>query len=109
MWDECVDFCVFLTENYRQNEPTLLKILDEFRSCNLSDYTINFIKTNLTRPLSAHPFDIVRLFPHKDKVTEENNKFLDMLPGEQHVYHASDTGSSEVLKNAQFRKTLFLN
>ena len=108
MWNACIDFSVFLTENFRQDEPQLLRILDEFRACDLSNDTINFVKTALSRPLNVHPFDVVRLFPHKDKVREENDKFLDMLPGEQHVFHATDTGNSHALHKCPAQKNLIL-
>jgi hypothetical protein len=108
IWEVCVDLNVFLTDNYRQNEPELRHILDEFRSGNLSEHTMDFIKTHLTRPLNCDPFDVVRLFPHKDKVSEANDKFLVMLPGEQHVYHAYDTGSSQALQKCPAPRNLLL-
>ena len=43
-------------------------------------------------------------------IREENDKFLDMLPGEQHVFHATDTGNSHALHKypAQIKIKLIL-
>ena len=82
----------------------MLRILDEFRACDLSNDAINFVKTTLSRPLNMHPFDVVRLFSHKDKVREENDKFLDMLPGSNMCSMQLTQAIHMLCTNAQLKK-----
>ena len=78
-WDICVDFSVFLTENYRHSEQELQHVVNDIRPINLSKFSKDFIRQSLTRPLTCDPFEIVRLYPHRESVSEANDMYL-MLP-----------------------------
>ena len=64
MWKKCIDFNVFLSAVQRQSQAELIRVLDDFRSENLSEFTNNFIINNLSRPLPCGLLDIVRLYSH---------------------------------------------
>ncbi|XP_020910820.1 ATP-dependent DNA helicase pfh1 [Exaiptasia diaphana] len=108
LWDVCIDLSVFFEENYRQNEPELRHVVDDFRSCELSNFSRHFISQALRRPLDCDPFEIVRLHSHRDSVSESNDTYLKQLPGEAKMFVSVDTGSADSLKQCSAPKNLAL-
>jgi ATP-dependent DNA helicase PIF1 len=82
MWDCCVDVSVSFDQNYRQHETDLIDLLDDFRTSEfLSQPSRHYVKDNLSRPLMCNPLDIVRLYSHKESVSQANDECLALLPG----------------------------
>ena len=80
-------------------EPELIQLLNEFRMGDLSECSQKFIEESLTRPLDCNTLDVVRLYSHRDSVTEANDKCLNALPGEPHHYISNDSGDTKALIN----------
>lgn len=96
MWSKCIDFSIKLTQVIRQSESEFLVLLNEIRQggC-LSQFAIDMLNS-LTRPIEWKKGETaLKLFPHKEEVQEENNKLLNLLPGETHVFNAIDGGKSK--------------
>ena len=106
MWNCCVDISVFFDENYRQHEPELIHLLEEFRMCGLSQRSHQFIEESLTRPLDCNPLDVVRLYSHRDNVSQANDECLALLAGEPHHYCSDDSGNVNSLKKCSAPKNL---
>ena len=106
MWNCCVDISVFFDENYRQHEPELIQLLEEFRMFRLSQHSRKFIEESLTRPLDCNPLDFVRLYSHRDNVSQANDECLALLPGEPHHYYSDDSGNVNSLKKCSAPKNL---
>jgi len=108
MWEKCIDFNVFLCTVYRQSQPELIDVLNDFRSCKLSSFSTNFVRHNLSRPLPCGPLDVVRLYSHKRDVCEANASVLSIIPGESLSYVAKDSGDVVHLSSCTAQKTLTL-
>ena len=97
MWSKCIDFSISLTQVIRQSESEFLALLDEVRQdgC-LSPNAIDMLNS-LTCPIEwMEEETVLKLFPHQEKVQEENNKLLNNLPGETHTFIAIDFRSAYV-------------
>ena len=110
MWSKCIDFSISLTRVIRQSESEFLALLDEVRQggC-LSPNAIDMLNS-LTRPIEwMEEETVLKLFPHQEKVQEENSKLLNNLPSETHTFIAIDGGRKSLIdKNCPAQKTLLL-
>ena len=88
MWAKCLDFLVAIREVVRQTDPKFIEFLHDIRQGgSLSPSTTS----QLTRPIEwSHGEQVVKLFPAREDVEDENNKMLNLLPGENHVFKAVD-------------------
>ena len=108
LWDSCVDVSVSFTENYRQSEVELIHILDDYRRCELSPLSQHLTKHILTHTLKCNPLDVVKLYSHRDSVSEANDECLALLPGEPHQYISKDSGETLELKSCSAPKNVIL-
>ena len=101
---KCIDFNVFLSAVHRQSQSELIRVLDDFRSGNLSEFANNFIINNLSRPLPCGPLDIVRLYSHVKDAIEANAECLFLLPGESITFTSKDSGDISKLYSCTAQK-----
>ena len=110
MWSKCINFSISLTQVIRQSESEFLALLDEVRQggC-LSPNAIDMLNS-LTCPIEwMEEETVLKLFPHQEKVQEENNKLLNNLPGETRTFIAIDGGRKSLIdNNCPAQKTLLL-
>ena len=74
----------------------------------LSECSQKFIEESLTRLLDCNTLDVVRLYSHRDSVTEASDKCLNALPGEPHHYISNDSGDTKALINCSAQKNLIV-
>ncbi len=92
MWKMCIDFNILLIAVHRQSQVELIRVLDDFRFGNLSEFTTNFLIHNLSRPLPCGPLDIVRLYLHVNDAREANAAYLSFTPKESISYQSKHSG-----------------
>ncbi len=111
MWARCLDFSTEISEVVRQSDSKFVEFLNEIRQGgNLSTHATNLLNS-LTRPIKwSKGEQILKLFALREDAEDENNKMLDLLPGEQRVFNAIDGGQSKhnIDKKCPAPKTLRL-
>lgn len=111
MWLKCLDFSAEIQQVIRQSEPEFLALLNEIRQGgSLSSFAVSMLNS-LTRPIEWMQGEkVIKLFSTQEQVQDENNKMLDSLPGNTHVFNSIDGGNqkSMVDKKCPASKTILL-
>jgi len=88
----------YLDEQFRQEDDTLLNILNEMRGGIISDKTRDTLKKQ-----SQKSFDKgitpTRLYTHNVDVDAQNNKELAKLPGKEHVFDMRTKGKKNLVES----------
>ena len=95
----------YLTKQYRQSDNTLNQVLNEIRSGNISEKSIQILKeASKTNVKGLEP---TKLYSHNLDVDTINDKHLSDLPGDLKYFKAKTTGDKkivEVLKKSVLTK-----
>lgn len=90
-WREAQLHVCYLNEQHRQDDSSLLNILNEIRSGEVSDDSREMLLERITeRDIE----DITRLFTHNIDVDKYNLQKLEELDGEERLYDMSGTGKA---------------
>ena len=108
MWEICIGFNILLTTVRRQSQTELIRVLDDFRFGNLSEFTTNFLIHDLSHPLACGPLEIVRLYSHVEDENEANAEYLSFILGQSISYPSRDSGEVSKLGSCISPKTLIL-
>lgn len=103
-WRSTIQIYIKLTEIFRQEEPQLLDMLQDFRIGQLSEKSIDTLQS-LRRDLPIEDgIEPTDLFCRKRDVEEFNWKKLDNLPDQEHTFPAQDIApNEEQLRNLNSR------
>lgn len=109
-WNTCVNIQYELTEIIRQKESLALKFVNAIRESDTDKRGVVQLDSEwielmdyLSRPLKTRKDGILptRLYCKNKDVDRENMEELNRLPGEQHTFKATDTGTDPWLKNIE--------
>lgn len=95
-WEQIVGRRVYvLREIFRQKDPEFLFLLDDLRRGVLTQTSMRVYNSRRSAADQALclPADTVKLFPTRREVDAVNDRNLQMLSGEPHVYTAIDKGN----------------
>jgi ATP-dependent DNA helicase PIF1 len=81
----------YLTEQYRQDDPTFLGLLNAIRQNTFSADHAELLTTRKVEPLSA-PQDAPKLFSHNTDVDRVNTDMLARLPGKSETFTMTSWG-----------------
>lgn len=97
----------YLSEKYRQDDDVLIRILDEIRSGQVSDFSHDVFKQRYEKelPLDATP---TKLYTHNVDIDRINSQELDKLPG-QAVHLVYDSKGSQQNVEKIFKSSLVLD
>jgi len=90
-WKEAQLHICYLTEQHRQDDSTLLTILNEIRSGEVSDDVREMLLEKITQEDIE---DTTRLFTHNIDVDKYNLRKLEDLDGEERIYEMTSKGKS---------------
>lgn len=99
-WKELNPKICYLTEQFRQNNDVLIKVLNAVRQAEVDDKIKNYLYSRQTVPIKDTR--ITKLYSHNIDVDTLNLRELDSIPGERINYHMKSAGVPaiiEVLKN----------
>ncbi len=94
VWDELDLVICYLDLVYRQSDDPLLTILQEIRSSEVTDQTIEQLQDRLAAPLPDH-LTPTRLYTHNVDVDAMNLVELRKLPGEQKNFQMTSSGKKD--------------
>ena len=91
LWlQELADSTVYLNEVLRQDNPDFIQMLTEIRLGKMTSKSKMALNARLKQSTDSMIQPTV-LYPHKKTVDDTNNRKLDALPYEKHIYTAKDT------------------
>lgn len=99
-WEELDLTICYLDEQHRQSDDEFLKVLNEIRSREVSEYTFQKLSTRLNKNLPSK-IKPTRLYTHNIDVDAINNFELKKIDKQPHVYEMTSRGKKnlvEVLK-----------
>jgi len=82
----------YLEEKFRQDDDRLIKILDEIRAGEISNYTHNMLESRFEKELKAN-FKPTKLYTHNIDVDRINNTELNKLKGKAKLFVYESKGS----------------
>ena len=101
----------YLSEKYRQDDDVLIRILDEIRSGQVSEFTHEIFKQRYEKVLDVD-FTPTKLYTHNIDIDRINKQELEKLPGESvHIVYESKGSQSnieKIFKSALVVETLVL-
>ncbi len=84
----------YLEEKFRQKNDSLAKILDEIRDNNVSEESMDVLKSCHFKELSNN-FKFSRLYTHNKDVDEINNQELEILDEELKIFNSVNRGAKK--------------
>jgi ATP-dependent exoDNAse (exonuclease V) alpha subunit len=99
-WQEMNIKVCYLTEQFRQDENTILEVLTDIRSGNVDENTTELLRDAFERTLEDH-IEPTRLFTHNANVDAINNKKLKEIEGEEFGYAMIADGIEQVIAALQ--------
>ena len=90
----------YLTEQYRQTNNKLTKILDEIRSASVSQKSIDLLNS-ITDTTFKSGIEPTKLYTHNFDVDKINNLELVKLKGKSRFFKAKTSGDKKILKNLE--------
>lgn len=90
-WREAQLHVCYLNEQHRQDDSSLLNILNEIRSGEVSDDAREILLEKITQKDIQ---DVTRLFTHNVDVDNYNLKRLEELDGDERIYDMTGTGKA---------------
>lgn len=98
VWEQMEDLVVcYLDMVYRQTDDPLLAILQDIRSGDLTDSTIEQLQARLEATVPAH-LTPTRLYTHNVDVDLINAAELKQIPGEQQLFQMTSSGKKDTVK-----------
>lgn len=82
----------YLDEQYRQSDRGFLRVLNDIRSGEVNEVTVEYLSERLNKDPEGYARP-TRLFTHNTDVDAINKTHLDALPGEEKEYFMYSTGS----------------
>lgn len=92
LWENTDLKVCYLEEKFRQDDPILINILDEIRSNNVSEESMEVFRSCYKKKLTSK-FRATRLYTHNIDVDRINESELNKLSGEIKIFSASRKGS----------------
>lgn len=97
LWQETGLRICYLQEKFRQGEDDLAGILDEIRSGEVSEGSMDIFRSCYKKNLTAE-FNITKLYTHNIDVDRINDGELKKLPGKEIIFKANTKGSRQNLE-----------
>jgi ATP-dependent exoDNAse (exonuclease V) alpha subunit len=97
IWNNMDLHVCYLSEQYRQNDESFLKILNEIRADSISDESLELLSSRMHKTLQDK--DSTKLFTHNVDVDSINQIELDKLKGKIHTFSMLTKGDQYVAKN----------
>ncbi|MFA7284745.1 MAG: PIF1 family DEAD/DEAH box helicase [Candidatus Absconditabacterales bacterium] len=94
-WKQCDLAICYLETQYRQTDATFSAILNQLRTGEVSETSIQQLQSRLHQPIS-HP-SLVKLYTHNIDVDRINNEHLEALDGEQRIYRHKAHGDKKII------------
>jgi ATP-dependent exoDNAse (exonuclease V) alpha subunit len=102
IWQEMNLSICYLDEQHRQDDPTFLRVLNDIRSGEVSETTVEHLSERLNKETEGYSKP-TRLFTHNTDVDAINKTHIEALPGEAHEYFMTGRGSLPL--NQMLRKS----
>lgn len=101
-WRDLQPQICYLEEQYRQDDRSFLRVLNDIRNNEVSEMTVEYLSERLDKDTRGY-VDPTRLFTHNADVDAINQAHLEKLEGEAHEYPMDWRGSfqiTEILKKS---------
>ncbi len=95
-WKEMNIKICYLSEQYRQDEDTILQVLSDIRSGSVDENTTELLRDAFERTLEDH-IEPTKLFTHNANVDIINNKELQKIDGKEIGYTMISDGVEQVI------------
>lgn len=105
-WRELDLQSCYLEEKFRQDDNRLIQVLDEIRSAEVTDSSIEILNSRMNKKLPID-FTPTKLYTHNFDVDRINNQELDKLEEEEHIFKYTSKGSSKHIEKI-FKTSLVL-
>ena len=93
-WSECVDVVIELESVFRQEDSSLVSVLNNVRRGVIDQAALKAFQSCVNRQFDVSDGIVAtRLYPKRAQVTDENTERLNQLPAEPFIYHAVDRGT----------------
>lgn len=102
IWGEMNAQICYLDEQHRQDDLAFLRVLNDIRSGEVSETTVEYLSERLNKETEGYSKP-TRLFTHNTDVDAINNTHIEALPGEAHEYFMTGRGSLPL--NQMLRKS----
>ncbi len=99
-WKEMNIKICYLSEQYRQDEDTILHVLSDIRSGSVDENTTELLRDAFERTLEDH-IEPTKLFTHNANVDIINNKELQKIDGKEIGYTMISDGVEQVISALQ--------
>lgn len=96
-WKELDLTICYLDEQHRQIDDSFLKLLNEIRSQEVSEYTFEKLSARLNTRLSSD-FSATKLYTHNRDVDSENNYELEKIDSKAQTYAMVTSGKKEIVE-----------
>jgi len=96
-WKELDLTVCYLNEQHRQLDDSFLKILNDIRSQEVTEYTFEKLATRLNKELSGNIIP-TKLYTHNADVDGINNSELEKINKPVHQYHMTTEGTKELVE-----------
>ena len=97
LWQKSSLRVCYLEEKFRQDDLSLINILDEIRSGEVSDGSREIFEECYQKELPVD-FKVTKLYTHNIDVDRINQSELDKLPGEEEIFLAQTKGAKKQLE-----------
>jgi len=97
VWNNMDLYICYLDEQYRQNDESFLKILNEIRADSVSQQSLELLAARMHQ--KDIDKDATRLFTHNVDVDSINMLELDKLKGKTHIFQMISKGDAYVAKS----------
>jgi len=97
VWNNMDLYICYLDEQYRQNDESFLKILNEIRADSVSQQSLELLAARMNK--KDIDKDATRLFTHNVDVDSINMLELDKLKGKTHIFQMISKGDAYVAKS----------
>jgi ATP-dependent DNA helicase PIF1 len=87
----------YLTEKFRQSDQSLINILDEIRSGNISEESMEVFRSCYQKKLKSD-FKVTKLYTHNRDVDRINEQELELLEDKPRLFQSRDKGSKKNLE-----------
>lgn len=95
-WQDMGIKVCYLTEQHRQNDQNFLRVLNDIRSGNAGDNTIELLATRLNQPLGSE-ITPTKLYTHNIDVDAINNFELNKLESEPKIFKMTSWGEPHLV------------
>lgn len=110
-WEELNLTICYLDEQHRQVDEAFLKVLNEIRSQEVSEYTFEKLSSRLNKNIQSK-IKPTSLYTHNEDVDAINNFELDKINKPKHVYEMTSRGKEKLVemlkKGCQAPETLII-